>query len=133
MNEELRAELLRRAAADQEARRTLDTGAMAAAGGEPAVAAATDCRRRLAGKSLAGEAGADAAWLLAQHADAGQRRAQSPGRVPGRDGRAPRTGADAVPCPACQATVEAWPLDGDEARTAACPECGLELTFRLTG
>jgi hypothetical protein len=34
MNEELRAELLRRVAADQEARRTLDTGAMAAADGE---------------------------------------------------------------------------------------------------
>jgi hypothetical protein len=70
MNEELRAELLRRVAVDQEARHALDTEAMAAAD-----------RENLAwlrqvigdvgwpGKSLVGEDGADAAWLLAQHAD----------------------------------------------------------------
>jgi len=70
MNEELRAELLRRVAADQEARRTLDTGAMTAVDGENL----PWLRQLIAdvgwpGKSLVGEAGADAAWLLAQHAD----------------------------------------------------------------
>jgi hypothetical protein len=35
-----------------------------------------------------------------------------------------------VPCPACQATIEAWPPDVGDARTATCPECGQEVTFR---
>jgi hypothetical protein len=203
MNEELRAELLRRVAADQEARRTLDTEAMAAADGENL----PWLRQLIAdvgwpGKSRVGEVGADAAWLLAQHADrdpAFQRRcldlltaavgrgeatvvqqAYLTDRVLLHEGNPQEYGTQAiaregrfearnlrdpdhvderrasvglgplagylaqlaehrapepmqVPCPACQATVEAWPPDGDEPRTAACPECGLELTFRLTG
>ncbi len=70
MNEELRAELLRRVAADQEARQVLDREAMAAADRENL----PWLRRVIAdagwpGKSLVGEDGAQAAWLLAQHAD----------------------------------------------------------------
>jgi hypothetical protein len=70
VNEELRAELLRRAAADQEARRAWDTEAVAAADGENL----PWLRQVIAdvgwpGKSLVGEDGAQAAWLLAQHAD----------------------------------------------------------------
>jgi hypothetical protein len=70
MNEELRAELLRRAAADQEARHARDAGAMAAADGENLPwlrQVITDVG--WPGKSLVGEDGAHAAWLLAQHAD----------------------------------------------------------------
>jgi uncharacterized protein DUF6624 len=70
MNEELRAELLRRVAVDQEARHALDTAAMTAADGENL----PWLRQVVAdvgwpGKSLVGEDGAQAAWLLAQHAD----------------------------------------------------------------
>jgi hypothetical protein len=70
MNEELRAELLRRVAADQKARHALDSEAMAAADGENL----PWLRQVIAdigwpGKSLVGEDGAQAAWLLAQHAD----------------------------------------------------------------
>lgn len=36
-----------------------------------------------------------------------------------------------VPCPDCQATIEAWMPDVGETRTAACPECGRVLTFRV--
>lgn len=36
-----------------------------------------------------------------------------------------------VPCPACQATIEAWRPDVGEIRTATCPECGQALTFRV--
>ena len=41
-------------------------------------------------------------------------------------------------CPACEATVEAWPPDAGETSagetsTAACPRCGLVLTFRMDG
>jgi hypothetical protein len=69
MNEELRAELLRRVAADQEARHARDLAAMAAADGQNL----PWLRQVLAdvgwpGKSLVGEDGAQAAWLLAQHA-----------------------------------------------------------------
>ena len=70
MNTELRAELLRRVARDQEARRALDTEAMAAAD-----AANLPWLRQLIadvgwpGKSLVGEDGAKDAWLLVQHAD----------------------------------------------------------------
>jgi len=70
MNEELRAELLRRVAADQEARHAVDTEAMAAADGQN-----LPWLRQVItgvgwpGKSLVGEDGAHAAWLLAQHAD----------------------------------------------------------------
>lgn len=68
MNEELRAELLRRVSADQEARHARDAGAMAAVDGEN-----LPWLRRVItdvgwpGKSLLGEDGAQAAWLLAQH------------------------------------------------------------------
>jgi hypothetical protein len=70
MNAELRAELLRRVAVDQEARRDLDGEAMATADGENL----PWLRQVIAdvgwpGKSLVGEDGAQAAWLLAQHAD----------------------------------------------------------------
>jgi hypothetical protein len=70
MDNELRAELRRRVAADQEARRALDSEAMAAAD-----AANLPWLRQLItdvgwpGKSLVGEDGAKDAWLLAQHAD----------------------------------------------------------------
>jgi hypothetical protein len=30
-------------------------------------------------------------------------------------------------------TIEAWPPDVGETRTAACPECGQAITFRTTG
>lgn len=64
MNEELRAELLRRVAVDQEARHALDTAAMTAADGENL----PWLRQVVAdvgwpGKSLVGEDGAQAAWL----------------------------------------------------------------------
>ena len=70
MDEELRAELRRRVAADQEARHTLDTAAMAAADADNLPwlrQVITDVG--WPGKSLVGEDGAQAAWLLAQHAD----------------------------------------------------------------
>ena len=70
MNEELRAELLRRKEVDQEARHALDVEAMAAADGENLPwlrQVITDVG--WPGKSLVGEDGAHAAWLLAQHAD----------------------------------------------------------------
>jgi hypothetical protein len=38
-----------------------------------------------------------------------------------------------VPCPACQATSEAWPPDVGETRTATCPERGQALTFGTAG
>ena len=201
MNEELRAELRRRVAVDQEARRTLDAEAMAAAD-----AANLPWLRQLItdvgwpGKSLVGEDGAKDAWLLVQHADrdpAFQRRCldlltAAVGRgeaaavdqayltdrvllhegqpqeygtqAIGRDGRfvarnlrdpghvderraavglgplaeylASMTEHHApepvrVSCPDCGATIEAWPPDESETRTANCPGCGLVLTFRL--
>lgn len=201
MNEELRAELRRRVAVDQEARRALDSEAMTAAD-----AANLPWLRQLItdvgwpGKSLVGEDGAKDAWLLAQHADrdpAFQRccldlltiavgrgeaaavdQAYLTDRVLlhegqpqeygtqaiGRDGRfvarnlrdpghvderraavglgplaeylASMTEHHApepmrVSCPNCEATIEAWPPDESETRTANCPDCGLVLTFRL--
>ncbi|HEU5384690.1 MAG TPA: TFIIB-type zinc ribbon-containing protein [Streptosporangiaceae bacterium] len=36
-------------------------------------------------------------------------------------------------CPACGATIEAWPPDTGETSTGSCPRCGLVLTFRLGG
>jgi hypothetical protein len=203
MNDELRAELLRRVAVDQEARHALDVEAMAAADGEN-----LPWLRQVItgvgwpGKSLVGEDGAHAAWLPAQHADsdpAFQRRcldlltaavergeativqqAYLTDRVllhegkpqeygtqaiardgrpePGKlrdpdhaDQRRARVGLGSlaeylarmaghhapepmrVPCPACQATIEAWPPDVGETRTAICPECGRALTFRTAG
>jgi len=202
VDEELRAELLRRAAAEQDARHALDVKAVAAADGEN-----LPWLRRVItgvgwpGKSLAGEDGAQAAWLLAQHADrdpAFQRRCldlltaavergeativqqayltdrvllhegkpQEYGtQVVARDGRfEPRKLRDPdhvdkrrasvglgslagylvrmaehhapqpmrVPCPACQATIEAWPPEAGETHTASCPECGHVLTFGAT-
>jgi hypothetical protein len=203
MNEELRAELLRRAAADQEARRALDLQAMAAADGENLPwlrKVITDAG--WPGTSLVGEDGAHAAWLLAQHADrdpAFQRRcldlltaaaergeativqqAYLTDRVLLHEGKPQEYGTQAiardgrfeprklrdpdhvdqrrataglgplagylarmaehhapepmrVPCPACQATIQAWPPDVGETRTATCPGCGQTLTFRTAG
>jgi len=203
MNDELRAQLLRRVADDQEARHALDAEAMAAADGQNL----PWLRQVIAdvgwpGKSLVGEDGAHAAWLLAQHADsdpAFQRRCLDlltaaaergeatirqqayltdrvllhegkpqeygtqaiarDGRFEARklrdpdhvDERRASVGLDSlaeylarmaahhapepirVPCPACQATIEAWPPDVGDARTVTCPECGQEVTFRTAG
>jgi hypothetical protein len=200
MNPELRVELLRRAAADQKARHAGDAGAMAAADGEN-----LPWLRQVItgvgwpGKSLVGEDGAHAAWLLAQHADrdpAFQRQcldlltaavqrgeativqqAYLTDRVLLHEGKPQEYGTQAiardgrfeprklrdpdhvdqrrasaglsplagylarmaerrapepvrVPCPGCQAAVEAWPPDVGETRTATCPGCGQLLTFR---
>lgn len=203
MNEDLRTELLRRVAVDQEARHALDTAAMTAADGENL----PWLRQVVAdvgwpGKSLVGEDGAHAAWLLAQHADrdpAFQRRCldlltaavergeatvvqqayltdrvllhegqpQEYGtQAIGRDGRfvarnlrdpdhvderrasvglGPLAGYLArmaerhvpepmrITCHACQAAIEVWPPDTDEARTVTCPGCGLPHTFLISG
>ena len=70
MDEELRAELIRRMRADQEARQSWDSAAVAAAD-----AANLPWLRQLIdnagwpGQSLVGKDGAQAAWLLVQHAD----------------------------------------------------------------
>jgi hypothetical protein len=203
MDDNLRAELLRRVAADQEARHALDTGVMATAD----VANLPWLRQVITdvgwpGKSLVGEDGAQAAWLLAQHADrdpAFQRRclelltdavergeatigqqAYLTDRVLLHEGQPQEYGTQAiarngrfearklrdpdhvderrvsaglsplagylarmaehrvpepmrVPCGACQATIEAWPPDLGETRTATCPGCGLLHTFRTAG
>ena len=201
MDNELRAELRRRVAADQEARRALDSEAMAAAD-----AANLPWLRQLItdvgwpGKSLVGEDGAKDAWLLAQHADrdpAFQRRcldlltaaveggeagavdqAYLTDRVLLHEGQPQEYGTQAIgrdgrfvarnlrdpghvderraavglgplaeylasmtehhvpepmrfSCPDCEATIEAWPPDGDETSSGTCPRCGLVLTFRL--
>ena len=203
MDEKLRAELLRRVAADQEARQALDTEAMAAADVEN-----LPWLRRVItdvgwpGKSLVGEDGAQAAWLLVQHADRdaafqrqcldlltaavergeatavqqayltdrvllhegqpqeyGTQAIARDGRFEARNlrdpdhvderrasvGLGPLAGYLArmaeqhtpepmrVPCGACQATIEVWPPDLGEARTATCPGCGLLHTFRMEG
>jgi len=70
MNEALRAELLQRVAKDQKARHALDAGAAAVVDEENL----PWLRQVIAdvgwpGKSLVGADGAQAAWLLAQHAD----------------------------------------------------------------
>ena len=203
MNEELRAELLRRMAVDQEARRAVDTEAMAVADGEnlpwlKQVVTSVGWP----GRSLVGEDGAHAAWLLAQHADSDpgfQRRcldlltaavengqataveqAYLTDRVLLAEGKPQEYGTQAIArdggfqprnlrepdrvderrasvglgslaeylammagqhppepmrasCPACGATVEAWPPDSGETSTASCPRCGLVLTFRMDG
>jgi hypothetical protein len=203
MDEELRAELLRRVAADQEARQAMDSEAMRAADGENL----PWLRQVIShvgwpGKSLVGADGAQAAWLLAQHADkdpAFQRQcldlltaavergeatvtqqAYLTDRVLLHEGKPQEYGTQAmardgrfvarklrdpdqvdqrrasvglgpldgylagmaeryapepmrVPCPSCPATIEAWPPDVGETRTATCAECGEVLTFRSTG
>jgi hypothetical protein len=199
VDEELRAELLRRVAVDQEARHALDVEAVAAADGENL----PWLRQVIAdvgwpGRSLVSEDGAQAAWLLAQHADrdpAFQRRcldlltaavdrgeativqqAYLTDRVLLHEGRPQEYGTQAiaregrfepkklrdpehvdqrrasvglgplaeylarmaehhrpepirVPCPACQATIEAWPPDLGETRSATCPDCGQVMIF----
>jgi hypothetical protein len=71
LDEELRAELLRRTEKDQIARKALDTDAMLAADGEnlPWLRGVI-ASRGWPGASLVGTDGAFAAWLLAQHMDA---------------------------------------------------------------
>jgi hypothetical protein len=199
MNEELRAELLQRVAADQEARHALDAEAMAAADGENLPwlrQVITDVG--WPGKSVVGADGAHAAWLLAQHADrdpAFQRQcldlltaavargeatvveqAYLTDRVLLHEGKPQEYGTQAIardgrfvarnlrdpehvdqrrasvglgslagylalmaerhvpepmrmPCPACPATIEAWPPDEGETQTATCPECGQVITI----
>jgi len=71
MDEELRAELLRRMNRDQVARRACDLDGMLEADGENLPwlkRVVTECG--WPGKSMVGTDGAHAAWLLAQHADA---------------------------------------------------------------
>jgi hypothetical protein len=92
MNEGLRAELLRRVAADQDARHSLDRRAMATVDGENL----PWLRRVIAAR-------------MTEH------RAPEPMRIP---------------CGACAATIEIWPPDLGETRTATCPGCGLLHTFR---
>ena len=202
MDQELRAELLRRVAADQQARQALDVAAVAVADGENLPwlqQVISDVG--WPGKSLVGEDGAQAAWLLAQHADrdpAFQRRcldlltaavergeatvvqqAYLTDRVLLHEGQPQEYGTQAiaregrfvpknlrdpdhvderrasvglgslagylarmaehhtpepirVPCPSCSATIETWPPDLGETRTATCPECGYELTLRVS-
>jgi hypothetical protein len=199
MDAELHAELLRRVEIDQAARRALDGEAMAAADDENL----PWLRQVIAdvgwpGKSLVGEDGAHAAWLLAQHADSdpafqrqcldlltaavehgeativqqayltdrvllkeGQPQEYGTQAI-GRDGRfVPRKLRDPdhvderrasvglpplagylarmaenhapqpvrIPCQTCQATIEIWPPDEGETRTAACPQCGMTITM----
>jgi len=71
MDEQLRAELLRRVEKDQAARKALDPDAMGEADGEnlPWLKAVV-AEHSWPGASLVGADGAHAAWLLAQHADA---------------------------------------------------------------
>src|ERR1700745_1954231 len=71
MKADLRAELLRRAAPDQEARWAHDFGAMqrADAGNLPWIRQVT-AEHGGPGRSDVGDDGAQAAWLLVQHADA---------------------------------------------------------------
>jgi hypothetical protein len=70
MDEDLRAELLRRVAADQEARQALDAEVMAATDGDNlAWLRQVISDAGWPGRSLVGEDGAHAGWLLAQHAD----------------------------------------------------------------
>ncbi|MGD0701543.1 MAG: hypothetical protein ABSA02_16875 [Trebonia sp.] len=118
MDEELRAELLRRVAADQQARHAMDVAGMAAEYGTQAIARdgrfvpaklrdpdRVDQRRASVGLGpLAG--------YLARMAE---RRAPEPMRVP---------------CPACQVTIEVWPPEAGETRTATCRGCGQSLTLR---
>jgi hypothetical protein len=146
MNEELRAELLRRVAADQDARHALDLQAMAAADGEN-----LPWLRQVItgvgwpGKSLVGEDGAQA---IARDGRFEPRKLRDPDHV---DRRRASIGLGSladylarmaehhapepmrVPCPACRATIEAWPPDAGETRTATCPACGQTLTFRTAG
>lgn len=70
MDEELRAELFRRMEKDQVARKALDHEGMREADGEnlPWLKAVI-AERGWPGASLVGTDGANAAWLLAQHAD----------------------------------------------------------------
>ncbi|HUN34889.1 MAG TPA: zinc ribbon domain-containing protein [Trebonia sp.] len=200
MDEALRADLLRRAEADQVARRALDAAAMAAADEENLSwlrQVITDAG--WPGRSLVGLDGAQAAWLLAQHADRDPvfqrlclnlltaavqqgeatlvQQAYLTDRVLLHEGKPQEYGTQAIardgrfqprklrdpahvdqrraavglgsltaylasmaeqhapepmriPCPACQATIEAWPPDSDETRTAACPQCGRVITIR---
>jgi hypothetical protein len=70
MDKELRAELLRRAEKDQAARHALDRAAMEAAdAGNLPWLKQVIAEVGWPGKSLVGDDGAQAAWLLAQHAD----------------------------------------------------------------
>jgi len=71
MDDALRAELLRRVAIDQAARKALDIDGMRQADGEnlPWLKAVI-AEHGWPGTSLVGTDGAQAAWLLAQHADA---------------------------------------------------------------
>ena len=67
MNEEPRAGLLRLVSATRRPSATAGTRLMAAADGENLAAAAAITDVGWPGKSLLGEDGAQAAWLLAQH------------------------------------------------------------------
>jgi hypothetical protein len=71
VDEQLRAELLRRVDKDQAARKALDPDAIQEADGEnlPWLKGVV-AERGWPGVSLVGDDGAHAAWLLAQHADA---------------------------------------------------------------
>jgi hypothetical protein len=114
MNDELRAELLRRVAADQEARHAVDVEAMAAADGEnlPWLRHGRFEPRKLRDPDHVDQRRASVGLgsLAGYLARMAEHHAPQPMRVP---------------CPACQATIEAWPPDAGDSRTATCPECDL--------
>ena len=153
MNEDLRAELLRRVAVDQEARRDpafqrrcLDLLTAAVAHGEAAVveqAYLTD--RVLLAEGKPQEYGTQA---TARDGRFVPRDLRDPDHVDERRASVglgslaeylaimaghytPEPEPIRVPCPACETVVEACPPDAGETSTAACPRCGLVLTFRL--
>ncbi|HEX7164005.1 MAG TPA: hypothetical protein VF223_22540 [Trebonia sp.] len=126
MDEELRAELLRRVEKDQDARKAQDWDGMLEADAEnlPWLKAVV-AERGWPGASVVGTDGANGAWLLAQHADAGlgaiaeylTRFTEQP--EPSR-----------LKCPECNGQVPfELPDDFSQPLTVTCPECGREMTL----
>lgn len=136
-------------AVDQEARQALDTESMAEADGEN-----LPWLRRVIGevgwpgRSLVGEGKPQeyGTQAIAKEGRFVARKLRDPDHVDERRagaGLSPLAGYLAqmaehhapepvrIPCQACPETIEVWPPDMDETRTATCPGCGQELTIRL--